>query len=119
MDERYAEPLFDVLVVFATGIAIAAYMLGVLLDPLPAVVVAGGLVVLGAAVLVPDRGRVLAGLVGAVAVVLGGVVVPRAVVSVVEAGDEMALTLVASAVVLVVAFAVLRVTAFGRRARPS
>lgn len=115
MYERYAEPIFDVLIALATAIAFTAYMLGVFLDPTPAVLIGLVLVILGATVLIPRERRMMAGLIGAIAVVVGGVVVPRLIVNFTGIADELPLTIALSGVVLLLSFATLRVTTFSQR----
>jgi hypothetical protein len=111
MNRTLRELGFDTLLVVTSGIALAAYMLGVLLNPMPAAVVGLVLVVVGVATLAPRRARATAGALGVVAFGLAGVVVPRAVDSL-GIGDELAITLAGSGLVLLLAFALLRLTAF-------
>lgn len=65
------------LIVLATAIAFTACMLGILLNPAPAVIIGLTLVVLGVTVLVPRERRIMAGIIGGIAVVVGGVAIPR------------------------------------------
>lgn len=111
MNQTLRELGFDTLLVVTSGIALAAYMLGVLLNPMSAAAVGFVLVVAGVATLAPRRARVTAGALGIVAFGLAGVVVPRAVDSL-GIGDELAITLAGSGLVLLFAFALLRLTAF-------
>ena len=111
MNQTLQELGFDTLLTVTSGVALAAYMLGVLLNPVPAAVVGLVLVVVGVATLAPRRARVTAGALGVVAFGLAGVVVPRAVGSL-GIGDELAITLAGSGLVLLLAFALLRLTAF-------
>lgn len=113
MVNRYRELGFDALLAAASGVVLAAYMLGALLDPLPAAIVGFVAVGVGAVSLVPRRERATAAAIGVVAVGLAGVVVPRAVTSVVSpAANELAVTLVGSGLVLLLAVSLLRLTAF-------
>ena len=89
----------------------STYTPGILLNSMPAAVVGIVLVVVCAATLAPRRARVTAGALGVVAFGLAGVVVPRAVGSL-GIGDELAITLAGSGLVLLFAFALLRLTAF-------
>ena len=111
MNQTLRELGFDTLLVVTSGIALAAYMLGVLLNPMSAAAVGFVLVVAGVVTLAPRRARVTAGALGIVAFGLAGVVVPRAVDSL-GIGDELAITLAGSGLVLLFAFALLRLTAF-------
>lgn len=110
---------FVVLLATASGIALAAYMLGVLLDPLPAAAVGFLLVTVGVMTLIPRQGRPTAAAIGFVAVGLAGIVMPRAVTSVLifPAADELMVTLTGSGLVLLLTFALLRLTAFHNRNR--
>lgn len=119
MTETYAELGFDALLAVATGIALAAYMLGVVLDPIPAAAVGLVLVVGGVIALVPPETRAPAAAIGLTAVGVAGIVVPRAVTSIVAVptGNELTITLVGSGLVLLLTFALVRMTAFDGRAR--
>lgn len=121
MVDAYRELGFDVLLVMASGIALAAYMLGVLLDPLPAAAVGLVLVTGGVMTLVPRQARATAAVIGYVAVGLAGIVVPRAVSSFLmfPVTNELTVTLVGSGLVLLLTFALLRLTAFGSTERIS
>ena len=119
MNQTLRELGFDTLLVVTSGIALAAYVLGVLLNPMSAAAVGLVLVVAGAATLAPRRARVTAGALGVVAFGLAGVIVPRAVGSL-GIGDELAITLAGSGLVLLLAFALLRLAAFhGGSGRPA
>lgn len=89
-------------------------MLGVLLDPLPAVVAGLILVGVGVMTLVPLQARVPAAAIGFVAVGLAGIVIPRIIDSFIEtpATNELMLALIVSGVVLLLSFTLLRLTAF-------
>lgn len=115
MREKYAEPAFDVLIAVATGIAGTAYMLGILLDPTPAVILGIALVVLGATVLLPRERRVIAGLIGGITVVLAGVAVPRLIVEFTEIPDELTFTVALSGLVLLLSSTTLRIVTFSRK----
>lgn len=110
---------FDMLLALASGIALAAYMLGVLLDPAPAAVVAFILVIAGVMILVPPESRATAAAIGGIAVGLAGIVVPRAVDSflVIPLTNELMVSLIGSGLVLLLTFALLRLTAFDRTKR--
>lgn len=110
---------FDILLATASGIALASYMLGVLLDPLPAAVVGFILVLGGVVTLVPPQDRATATAIGCVAVGLAGIVMPRAVGSflVLPVTNELMVTLIGSGLVLLLTFALLRMTAFDNTGR--
>ncbi|WP_317175831.1 hypothetical protein [Halomontanus rarus] len=114
MIERYRELGFDALLAITSGLALAAYMLGVLLDPLPAVVAGFILVGVGIMTLVPRQARVPAAALGFVAVGLAGIVIPRAVDSFIEtpATNELMLALIGGGLVLLLTFTLLRLTTF-------
>lgn len=120
MSDTVRELSFDAVVTVATGLALAASLLGVLLDPLPAIGVGGLLVVAGAVVLVPREAWIPAALTGLVTVGVAGVLIPRFVVEFTRTTAEMTVTLVLSAVVLLLAFLAVRLTAFrSRQPRPA
>lgn len=110
---------FDMLLALASGIALAAYMLGVLLDPVPAAAVGFILVIAGVMTLVPPEARATAAAIGGIAVGLAGIVVPRAVDSflVIPLTNELMASLIGSGLVLLLTFALLRLTAFDRTDR--
>ncbi|WP_276253206.1 hypothetical protein [Halomontanus rarus] len=114
MVEIYRELGFDALLAIASGLALAAYMLGVLLDPLPAVVVGFIFVGVGVMTLVPCQARAPAAALGSVAVGLAGIAIPRAVTSFIEtpASNELMLALIGGGLVLLLTFTLLRLTAF-------
>ncbi|WP_232700851.1 hypothetical protein [Halobacterium wangiae] len=114
MVDAYRELGFDVLLATASGFALTAYMLGVLLDPLPAAAVSFILVIGGVMTLVPPQARATAVAIGCVAVGLAGVVIPRTVNSFlpVPVGNELLITLTGSGLVLLLTFALLRLTVF-------
>jgi hypothetical protein len=114
MAEIYRELGFDTLLAITSGLVLAAYMLGVILNPLPAAAVGFILVVVGVMTLVPRRARATAVVLGSVAVGLSGVVIPRAVTSLIAppAANELMITLIGSGLVLLLTFALLRLTAF-------
>lgn len=110
------ELAFDLLLVVATGIAFATYMLGVLLDPMAGVVV--GILLLGAGLftVVPRVKWVVAGGSGALGVLLAGVVVPRFVTRFTGVADELTLSLLLSGLVILLTVVSLHVTTFTRPA---
>lgn len=119
MDRQYTELGFDVLIAIAAGIGIVTYMLGILLDPLPALGGSIALVLGGVVTLVPRDERATAGVIGLTAVGLAGIVIPRAVTSLgdgpVPIGDELSITLAFSGFTLLITYGLLRMTAFRRR----
>jgi hypothetical protein len=119
MDRTYAELGFDALLALASGTALAAYMLGVVLDPASAAAVAFALVAAGVLGLVPRDGRAAAAAIGLTAVGVAGIALPRAVTSLrgVPGENVLAVTLTGSGLVLLLAFALVRATAFRRRGR--
>lgn len=121
MVDVYRELGFDMLLAAASGIALAAYMLGVLLDPLPAAAVSFVLVIGGVMTLVPPQARATAVAIGCVAVGLAGIVVPRAVNSFLSfpVTNELMVALIGSGLILLLTFALLRLTAFGNADRTS
>lgn len=114
MYERYTELAFDALVALATGVAVTAYMLGVLLDPIPAVLIGLALVVLGTIALIPPERRLMTGIIGASAVIGGGGGVPRVIASISGITNELPLTVALCGLVLLLSFAARRATIFGR-----
>lgn len=115
MTEGYYEPIFAVLLLLASGLALTAHTLGVLLDPTPAIAVSGVLVGLGAAFLVPEGKRAIGAIIGLLSVGLAGVVIPRLIGEFTNIGDEMTVTLLLSGLVLLLTFAVLRLVVFEPR----
>lgn len=105
---------FHVLLAAACGIALAAYMLGILLDPWPAAAVGFALVIGGVLTLVPRQVRVTAAAIGCVAVGLAGIVIPRAVGSLLETPvtNDLVVTLIGAGLTFLLAFALLRQTVF-------
>jgi hypothetical protein len=125
MAEIYRELGFGTLLAIASGMGLAAYMLGGLLDPIPAAVAGFILVVVGVITLVPRQARATAATLGFVAVGLAGIVIPRAVASnfTPVTSNELTVSLVGSGLVLLLTFTLLRLTAFhdqrGNRPDPS
>lgn len=117
MVEIYRELGFDTLLAIASGIALGAYMLGVVLAPLPAAVVGFILVTVGVMTLVPRQARATAAAIGFVAVGLAGIVIPRAVglFLTFPGGNELMVALLGSGLILLLTFALLRLTAFHNR----
>lgn len=113
MEARYNELGIDVVLSLATAIPLTAYMLGIMLDPLPAAVVGFGLASVGILVFSPREERVTAAVLGLSAVGIAGIVVLRAVTSLLNiTGNELLITLVGSGLVLLLAFALVRKTVF-------
>lgn len=114
MTESYHEPVFAVLLLLASGLALTAQMLGVLLDPTPAIAVSGVLVGLGVAFLIPAGKRAIGAIIGLLSVGLAGVVIPRLIAEFTNIGDEMTVALLLSGFVLLLTLAVLRLAVFER-----
>lgn len=110
------EALFDALVVLAVGLGQTSFLLGVGVAPPAALVVGLVLVGVGTLTLVPERTRVPAAATGFVGVTLAGGVVPVYAARAVSAGETLPVSLLLAGVVLLLTFAVLRVTTFGPRA---
>lgn len=119
MEAEYAEFGFDAVLAIASGTALGAYMLGVVLDPAPAAAVGFGLVGAGVLALIPRGSRATAAAIGLTAVGVAGIAVPRAITSLetVPTGNELMVTLVGSGLVLLLAFALVRTAAFRERRR--
>ena len=115
MQDNVQEPIFAVLLIFASGLALTAYMLGVLLDPVSAVVISIVLVGIGVAFFIPDGEQAMAAIISLLAVSLAGVGIPRLVAEFTTVRDEMGVTLALSGLVLLLTIAFLRLTVFGRR----
>lgn len=115
MTEQHQEPIFAAILLLASGLALATYMLGVLLDPTLAVAVSIVLVALGAAFFIPDGQRFIGAIIGFLSVALAGIVIPRAIAEFTTVADQMAVTLAASGLVLLLAIGVLRLAVFGRQ----
>jgi len=103
---------FGVLVVVAAAIPHVSHLFGLDLGQVPALVAGLVLVGLGVLTLVPDDGRAVAALAGAIAVVVAGAAVPIYVVRVAGAGNTLALSTGLAGVALLLAVAVVHVTAF-------
>lgn len=114
MRDAVREPAFAALLVAAAGFGVTTYMLGVLLDPVPAIVVSLGVVGIGGVLLLPDDERGLGSIIGLLSVGLAGVIAPRLVTELTSGINKMVLTLFLSGLVLLLAFAVLRTTVFSR-----
>lgn len=120
MELSARELSFDALLTVATGFVLATYMLGVLFDPLIALGVGSLLVVVGTVGFVPRDAWIPAALSGLVAIGVGGVLTPRFVGNSTRITAEMEVTLILSAVVLLLAFVAVRLTAFRpRQTRPT
>lgn len=115
MDRTIREAIFDGLVIAAAGIAFVTYVLGVFLDPGPAIVVGLALVGLGLATVVPREKLAVTAVSGVLAVLLAGVVVPRFVERFTVVSHQLALSLLLSGVILLLTVAILHMTTFGRR----
>jgi len=113
MVKRFAEPAFDVLISFAIALAFMNNMLGLFVDPSAAVIISLVLVI-GATVLIPREKRIIAGIIGSIAVVVGGVVIPRFIVFT-GVADEFVLIIALTGLVLLLLFAALRITIFRQR----
>jgi len=111
MVKRFAEPAFDVLISLATALAFITYMLGLFIDPTAAVIISLVLVILGTTVLIPREKRIMAGIIGSIAVVVGGLVIPRFLVFK-GVADEFVLIIALSGFVLLLSFCALRITIF-------
>ncbi|MFD1514107.1 hypothetical protein [Halomarina rubra] len=123
MNRTSSELVYDLLLVLASGLGVVTYMLAILMSPALGAGASLILVVLGLFTLVPAGKRVPAGMIGITAVALAGIVIPRAVSRVDSAvfplGNEMTTTLLVSGIVLLVTFALVRVTAFQPEPRHS
>jgi hypothetical protein len=117
MPSRSKEPIFALILILASGIALSSYMLGVVLDPLPAIVLSGVLVVIGVAVAVPEGDRAIGSIIALLAVGVAGVGVPRLVAESVTPRDEMGMTLALSGIVLLLTIVALRLTVFSPKSR--
>ena len=113
MAKRFAEPAFDVLICFAIALAFMNNMLGLFVDPSAATIISLVLVIV-ATVLIPREKRIMAGIIGSIAVVVGGVVIPRFVVFT-GVAEEFVLTIALSGLVLLLSFAALQITIFRQR----
>ncbi|QLG48749.1 hypothetical protein [Natrinema halophilum] len=119
MTELYDELGFDTLLALAAGLALVAYMLGIFPGPDYAAAVGLGFVVAGVIIFVPSGARVPAFAIGVVSVGVAGIAFPRAVVAFVDtpARNELPIVLTGSGLVLVLAFGLVRLTAFDTRRR--
>lgn len=115
MNRTLKEVIFDGLVITAAGLAFVTYMLGVFLDPGPAIVVGLALVGIGLATVVPREKLGVTAVSGVLAVLLAGVVVPRAVEAVTVVSGQLTLSLLISGVILLLTVAILHMTTFGRQ----
>lgn len=115
MDRTINEIIFDGLVFAAAGIAFVTYMLGVFIDPGPAILVGLALVGVGLATVVPREKLAVTAASGVLAVLLAGVVVPRFVETFTVVSNQLTLSLILSGVILLVTVAILHMTTFGRR----
>lgn len=115
MKRSARELLFGVLIAIAAGLAQASYLLGFGVGPVPTLVIGVTLVGVGVATVVPRRTRVPAAATGLLGILLAGAVVPRYAARAVRAGETLWLSLLLAGIVLLVTFAVLRITTFGPR----
>lgn len=115
MNRSGRELLFDLLILLAVGRAQTSYLLGIGVDPLPTLLLGGGLISLGVLTLVPSRARVPAVIIGLLVVIVAGAIVPRYAARTVRADATLWLSLLLAGIVLLLAFAGLRLTTF----RPS
>lgn len=115
MPSKFQEPIFAVILLISSGIALAAYMLGVLLDFGPSIMVSFVLVGIGVAFFVPEGERAISAVLGLLAVGIAGVGLPRIVTEFTPAHDEMGVTLALSGIVLLLTIIALRLTVFRQR----
>lgn len=115
MNGSTQELLFDILILLAVGLAQASYVLGIGVDPFPTLVIGVALVSVGVATVVPRHARVPAAATGLLGMLLAGAVVPRYAARAVRPGETLWLSLLLAGIVLLVAFAILRITTFGPR----
>ena len=116
MNRPTRELLFDGLVLLTVGLAQAAFLLGIGVGPYPTLVIGTVLIVSGVVTIVPPRTRVPAAVTGLIGMVLAGAVLPVFAARIVRPGTTLWASLVLAGVVLLLTFAVLRVTTFGSRA---
>lgn len=112
MNRSGRELLFDMLVLLATGLAHTAYMLGIGVDPLPTLMIGVSLIGIGVVTVVPRGSRVPAAITGGLGMLLAGAVVPRYAARAVRPGETLWLSLLLAGVVLLLTFALLRLTTF-------
>lgn len=116
MDHPAAELGFDLLLALGTVIALGSYALGVLLDPLPAVILGVAIAATGAAVFAPRGARLPALAIGTGTVIVAGILVPRVILGLVDprvpVGNELWVTVAASIVVVLAGVLLVRLTAF-------
>lgn len=117
MNRTLNEVIFNGLVIAAAGLAFVTYVLGVFLDPGPAIIAGMALVGVGLATVVPREKLAVTGVSGVLAVLLAGVAVPRAVEAVTVVSGQLTLSLLLSGVILVLTVAILHMTTFGRQPR--
>lgn len=115
MSHPMRELLFDGLVLLAVGLAQSSFLLGIGVELYPTLVIGAVLVVSGVATVVPQRARVPAAVTGLVGMVLAGAVVPIFAARAVRPGTTLWASLTLAGVVLLLTFAVLRITAFDPR----
>ena len=114
MVHRNPELEFNVIIAVSVGIGLVSHLLALFLRPMLSVAFGVVLIVVGARFVVPRDEQVTASFVGILTFLVAGVAVPRAVVSSTWPLDELAATVALAGVVLLLTFAILRVTAFDR-----
>lgn len=101
---------FNIVVTVASSLALIIYMLMGVSDPLPAIVLGGVLVLIGTVIFVPREAWLPSGVLGVGAVIIAGVLVPRIVVEFTTVSNEMSITVLLSAVILLSTFAALHLS---------
>ncbi|WP_074854626.1 hypothetical protein [Natrinema salifodinae] len=99
---------FNIVVTVASSLALIIYMLMGVSDPLPAIVLGG--VLIGTVIFVPREAWLPSGVLGVGAVIIAGVLVPRIVVEFTTVSNEMSITVLLSAVILLSTFAALHLS---------
>lgn len=118
MNHVRREVLFDALILLVVGLAQTTYMLGIGVGPVPTLIIGIALISIGVVTIVPSNARSSAAATGILGVVLAGAVVPRYAARAVRAGETLWLSLLLAGLVLLVTFAVLRITTFRSKATP-
>lgn len=115
MPSRFQEPVFAVILLISTGIALAAHMLGVLLDLVPSILISIALVGIGVAFFIPAGEREINAILGTLVVCIAGFGLPRLVAEVTTTRDEVRVILALGGIVLLLTIIALRLTDFRRR----
>ncbi|WP_255196649.1 hypothetical protein [Halorarius litoreus] len=115
MDTSVAEPAFGIVLAVAIGVPVVAAVLGLFLQPLQSLLLGGALVVTAAAALRDGVDRLLAAVLGVVAVLLGGGGVPIVVIRMFRPGAVPEVVALLTTVVFLVTMLALHVTAFAAR----